>query len=159
MKNIILAAMILMSAQIYAGVADIEPSADSQFSRVEKVLTVQRDRGQLAAIRLVQVDNGGSSDISSLIEPSSLYLTFHRDGEEFDTDGTYLISQGMSKLKLESVDLAANVIRVSYLIKTETNTTGIRYYSTLYVSDALQEIASGKAQNLTATIGMQTYVP
>jgi hypothetical protein len=104
MKAFIALAALALSTQAHA--AKVQPTKDEvKPSTVEHVFILQKESASQPAIRLVQVDNGGSSDISSLMMPSSLFMTIHQDGEMFDINANYLITnsaQDVRVLKFEN---------------------------------------------------------
>lgn len=152
---------LLFSFSAAAGVADVAPTTDKLVaSKIERVLTVQKEEAFTApAIRLVQTDNGGSSDIGSLMSPSSLYLTFHQDGEMFDIDGTYLITTSAYDVEIEKFDKKSRIIQISFKSKSEALKT-IKHKMLLFVGEALDEARTAVSETneefqMKAYVGMQ----
>ncbi|MBC7421517.1 MAG: hypothetical protein H7328_12390 [Bdellovibrio sp.] len=160
----IIAVIMLSSAQGFAGVSDITPTTDAIIpSLIEQVIVLQKESGQSMAIRFVQVDNGGSSDSP---RRSRYYLSFHRDGEMFDVDGSYLVLDEASDLKVSKLSLSAGIFDISYIqtVDEEGRKTA-RVSSRLNISEVLKEVKAAKSANedeiykLKSAIGFQNIKP
>lgn len=87
MKSFITTALIVLSTSVSA--ADVVKSSaatEINISRVERAISLDAKNGRIS---LVEVDNGGSTDISSVIVPSQLLLTYFADGEMNNVYATF----------------------------------------------------------------------
>ena len=168
MKTFVVFALSLVSAfassLAFAGVSDISPSTDAiKPSTVEHIYNLAKESDKQPSIRLVQVDNGGSSDITSFMSPSRLYLGIHQDGEEFNVDGNYLIAQGLVEV-LSAKMSSATEISLEYKYRDEEMHAHTASY-TILISDALKEMATAHGDDtsfgvaLKSTIGMKNANP
>jgi hypothetical protein len=81
------AALIVLSTSVSAAdVIKSSASAEINISRVERAISLDAKNGRIS---LVEVDNGGSTDISSMIVPSQLLLTYFADGEMNNVYATF----------------------------------------------------------------------
>ena len=86
MKSFLAAALIVLSTGVSAEVVHSSASAGINISRVERAISLDAKNGRIS---LVEVDNGGSTDISSAISPSQLLLTYFADGEMNNVYATF----------------------------------------------------------------------
>ncbi len=166
MKQVFFSALVSLAANIaFAGVADVQPSADRIApSTVESVRVVQKETAKQPSIRLVQVDNGGSTDISSSQYPSRLYVTIHQDGEMRNVQGNYLISQGLVGVKSFVYHPNTQILAVVLSTKNDLLETSTEEYS-IHLNEALYEVANPQGAqddsddftdyNLKSTVGLQ----
>src|SRR5258708_2689019 len=85
MKNFMIASALVLSAALpaFANPADVEPSADVlKPSVIQSAIVLQTENieNETPSITLIKVTNGGSSDNSSFVSPSRVYLGLHRNG-------------------------------------------------------------------------------
>ncbi len=136
MKALLALAALALSTQALA--AQVKPTKDTVSpSTVEHVFIIQKETAEQPAIRLIQVDNGGSSDISALMSPSRLYMTIHQDGEMFDIDANYPIAraaQDVRVLKFEN-----GVATINFASKTES-LKEVKHMMKVDLKAALKEI-------------------
>ena len=157
----------IVSGSALANPADVSPSAD-QFSpsKIEKVYAIQSETATQPSIRLIRVDNGGSTDVSSVMGQSRLYLAIHKDGEMYDIDGNYLIAPQVNSVT--QATLSGNRILLTYINKDDRLKDQTHQYEVL-LSGALNEAKSGCAGRsededmspceLKSSIGMQNSAP
>ena len=88
MKFILILSVLAASFSSFAGSVVIKSTEgkDINISTIERSITVDSSDGRL---NVVEVDNGGSTDISSAAEPSTLLLTLFRDGEMVNLAATF----------------------------------------------------------------------
>jgi hypothetical protein len=86
MKSLLTAALIVLSTSVSAEAIKSTASAEINISRVERAISLDAKNGRIS---LVEVDNGGSTDISSMIVPSQLLLTYFADGEMNNVYATF----------------------------------------------------------------------
>lgn len=113
MKSVITAFVLLSSTMSFASFAAerVAPSADTKvLSKIEQVITLKENKALRA--QLVRVTNGGSSDISSLMSPSSLYLTVFQKGEMYDLSASYLINSSVDKIVSMKFDGARYTLKL-----------------------------------------------
>jgi hypothetical protein len=159
-----LTAALFVASPCLAGVMDIAPSTDKlDPAEVERAIVIRKETFNRAGIRLVKVDNGGSSDISGLMAPSRLYLTFHQDGEMFDILGSYLVSDGV--LNVTYAKLTGGELRLDYTYRDDHLKVRKARYR-LLLADAIQEAATaqqGEGEEgdyvLKSTIGAKSLQP
>jgi hypothetical protein len=165
-------ALFLTSATVFAGASDIAPSPDTiSPSTVEHIYNLQKETFEQPAIRLVQVDNGGSTDISSAIQPSRLYLGLHQDGEEFDVDGNYLLTDSVVEVlsaRMKSRTEIALKLKVKELVEDQNGNERVRKSTKTYtvlLQDALHEAATAHGDEtsdgitLKSTVGLKNGNP
>ncbi len=147
MKKLIAIFALITSAQAFAGSDDIAPTDESVVpSQIEQVTMLQSESGLNPGIRLLQVDNGGSAD--RIPRRSRFYLTFHRDGRMFDVEGSYLILDQASDLKVIKLSLSAGTIDISYtaVVDEEGNKVG-KVSTRINFAEALKEAKDAKESN------------
>lgn len=101
MKFILLFSLLATSLSSFAAPVIIESTdgKDISIATIERSITVDTSNGRL---NVVEVDNGGSTDISSAAEPSSLLLTLFKDGEMVNLAATFDLGR-MYSLKSASL--------------------------------------------------------
>jgi hypothetical protein len=171
MKTVLAAAVIFASASAMANPVDVSPSS-AQFlpSQVVQSLLLQpntwnKDGTANARISLIKIDKGGGSDVPTKMSPNELRLGIHLDGEEFNTDGNYLLDDNVDKITSASYDSKTNLITVVVTQQVYAN-PGIKSFSntlTVNVSDALKEADSAiskdsKPYNLKTVITEQSSI-
>lgn len=72
--------LLVLSSIAFAAKTEISSSDGKQFniSQIERSILVKHSEGRL---NIVEIDNGGSTDISSSVYPSQILLTYFKDGE------------------------------------------------------------------------------
>lgn len=165
-KVFVVFSSLFLSLTVFAGVSDVSPNTDLlEPSKVESVIELQKETAQLPAIRLVKVTNGGSTDVSSLMVPSRLYLGFHKNGEMFDVDGSYLLVPGLTKVVSATLDSKAKTIQLVTESLDEDLKTKVTASIRVFIADVLKEIATAQvsdeepAYGLQSTIGVQNQNP
>lgn len=161
MKNIKLILLSFIFVSIcHAGVSDVKPSKVTiSPAVVEKVITLQNETNEKPAIRIVLVDNGGSTDISSAMYPSKPYLVFHKDGEEFNVYGAYVIADGITSIISTSYLKDKKTVLLSFNYKDEHLKTKQQSLS-IDISDVLTEIQNATSEefvdySLKSSIGLK----
>jgi hypothetical protein len=159
MKKILMSLLIsVFSFNALALVADVSP-IDYQIpiERLEILKPVADVDG--VVINMVQVDNGGSTNVSSLFLPSSIYITFFVQGEEYDVAASYQLYN--NAVKLYDVTYDANSRTASFLVElVDRNSESypvqtIVERGTVHLGDAIDEALAGQAtEKLTSTIGL-----
>lgn len=113
MKALLTLAALALTSNAFASTAKVPPTTDTlKPSTIEHVFYVQKESATQPAIRFVQVGNGGSTDISSAMNPSRLYVAIHQNGEMFDIDGSYLVSEGVADLRV--LKFEKGVVTINY---------------------------------------------
>ena len=157
MLKLVLFISFMMSATAFAEVKKIVLNKEvAVLSRVEKVVTLQKGN---TAVRLVQLDNGGSTDMSSAMSPSSLHLTIFQQREDFDSSASFEVMSGMKSFKVLYSDFKEGTIDISVVHtneEDEDSKMGTFYYR-LFVKDAIQATVSGQLKG--ATVGIQDITP
>ncbi len=156
MKLIILASSLFFAASASAGVADVSPTRDASVSpaRVEKVYTVQSAKRDDAALKLIQVDNGGSTDVSSVTLPSTLYVGIYKDGEEADLDTNYEVAGDIYRITSVKFEKKSSVVRVEFERKNDRFEIR-KSRMNIFVNEALKEAKVDGGTILESTIGVQ----
>ena len=111
-------------------------------SKVERVITLQSETDKRPSVRLVLVDAGGSTDISSRMVPSRLFLTIHKDGEMFNVEGNYELVGVVSvtKAKLEGCLLNIEVTSRDKHLKIKKTSYSVK------LGEALSEVETAKSE-------------
>lgn len=150
-------AILLIGANAVAGVQDVPQSTEAvSLAKVEQVIVLQQE----PKVQLVKVDNGGSTDVSYLMSPSSLYLTVFKQGEEYDIQATYLVLGAVDKIKSYTYDKKNGEINLVTTTKDDSLKT-IKLASKIYVKELLKQVdyyyEKGISEDpITATIGVQS---
>jgi hypothetical protein len=158
MKSLLIGLFAAVSFSAFAGVSDVEPTTDVvPLSRVEQVIEIQKS----PRIALIMTDNGGSTDVSSYVAPSTLNLTAFMQGEEYDIDATYVVSREAVKIKKVWFNDKTGVITIrSTRMNDKFETYEVK--TTVYIADLLKEIndasAKGEEHTVVSTIGVATNV-
>lgn len=155
---------LLLGSWAIAGVSEVPPNADMLSpATVERVITLKRETSRWAGVRLVQVDNGGSTDVSASLAPSRLYVTIHQDEEECDIIGNYLISPSI--VRVIFAHLIGDELHVKYMFRDDEMKPHVGHYK-IYLEDALAEAKKIKDTSdttnncvLQSTVGMQNLNP
>ena len=161
MLKMALLTSLVFSATAFATVEKIESTKENGLlARVEKVVTLQKGN---TAVRLVQIDNGGSTDATSFYSPSSLHLTIFQQREDFDTEASFEVFNSMKSFKVLHFDLKAGTVDISVeqlLEDSEDDKFGTYYYR-LFIKDAVQATYNGgfKGDLKGATVGVQDITP
>lgn len=160
MKLLLAGLLATVSFSAFAGVSDVAPNSDPVLlSRVEQVIEIQKS----PRIALTMVDNGGSTDISSVVAPSSLYLTAFLQGEMYDIDAQYLVTGDAVKIKKVWYNSKTNMITVLSTRRSDD----LKEYdvkTTIYIADLLKEINGAVPKDgedgyvVTSPIGVATNV-
>ncbi len=85
---------------------------DFSISTIERSITVDRTDGRL---NVVEVDLGGSTDISSAAEPSELLLTLFKDGEMINLAATFDLGRIYSLRSAKMKD--KNTVQIEVQVK------------------------------------------
>ncbi|MBY0384719.1 hypothetical protein K2X05_06130 [bacterium] len=155
--KILLSLVLLTCSTVFAGVQDVSPTTEKvSLATVQQVIVLQQE----PRVQLVKVDNGGSTDISSVMAPSSMYLTVFKQGEEFDIEATYLVLGAVDKIKSYSYDSKNKVIDLVTTNKNDSLQT-IKMKSKVYVGELLKQVdyfyEKGVSEDpITATVGIQS---
>ncbi len=151
--------LLTLSTSAWAGVADVDNS-DIKISpaRIEQS---QGFRDGDFALTLTRVDNGGSTDISSVINPSTLILGVFLQGEMFDVDLNFELYDNVVSLDSATYDPSNKTIRA---VVTLINESMEKYPMnlTIFLEDALLAAAGAKEdsyETLATTVGLQAYRP
>lgn len=161
-KHAFILISLFSAVSAFAGVSDIAPSKDKiSPAEVEKVYNVRAETTDVMGIKLIQADNGGSTDVSAFMMPSRLYLAFHLDGEMFNIEGNYLIAEGM--VRVTSVKLVGDRIQLAYVYRTDELKEKTAKYTVL-IGEALKEAKTAHSEDfvdytLKSTVGLQNANP
>lgn len=111
MKSILLMSVLAYSFSTFAAPVVINSTEGAQFNiaTVERSITLDSSDGRL---NVVEVDNGGSTDISSAAEPSSLLLTLFKDGEMINLTATFDLGRIYSLKSAKLIDKKTVAIEV-----------------------------------------------
>lgn len=111
MKSILLLSVLAFSFSSFAGSVVIKSTEgkDINIATIERSITVDSSDGRL---NVVEVDNGGSTDISSAAEPSSLLLTLFKDGEMVNLTATFDLGRIYSLKSAKLLDQKTVAIEV-----------------------------------------------
>ncbi len=146
MKNLFFAIVISIASLVssLAHAARVEKPNEEMSIRpslVEQAIVLQKAGGGRAAIALVKISNGGSSDTSSYMSPSRLVLGVHLSGEMFDIDASYEILESLVSVESAKYDAARKIIRLVVVLRAETMKP-VTKFVTVDVSDVIGEIAA-----------------
>lgn len=88
MKLILMISLMALSLSAMAEKLEIQSSdgTNTNISQIERSITVDSSNGR---INVVEVDNGGSTDIGSAVYPSQLLVTYFQDGEMNNLRATF----------------------------------------------------------------------
>lgn len=143
MKLIIISSLLALSFSALAAKVEI-PSTDGSdinIATIERSITVDSSNGR---INVVEVDNGGSTDIETAMNPSQLLITYFQDGEmnniraTFDLGPIYSLKAAGLKGKVITLEVETKTI----MLKTEKKKI------TVDISDLVK-----KAANPEITVG------
>jgi hypothetical protein len=111
MKFILMLSVLAVSFSSFAASVVIKSTEgkDINISTIERSITVDSSDGRL---NVVEVDNGGSTDISSAAEPSSLLLTLFKDGEMVNLSATFELGRIYSLKSAKLLDKKTVAIEV-----------------------------------------------
>ena len=133
-----------------ASIGSVTPTQDAIApALVEQVVVVQKASSDQPSIVLVKADNGGSSDVSSLMAPSRLYLGIHLDGEMFDINGSYLLNEQVIEIKRVTYDKASATIYVESTYKDETLKAHVSRMN-ISIAKALAELKTAKSDDMAS---------
>lgn len=144
MKSLLLATAIAFSFSVFAGSVTIKSTDGKDFniSTIERSITVDSSDGRL---NVVELDNGGSTDISSAAEPSSLLLTVFKDGEMKNLSATFDLGRIYSLKSAKLKDKKTVVIEVEVkdlMLKSSTKKV------TVDISDLRAKVANPAASDI-----------
>lgn len=113
MKSLLTAALIILSTSVSAEVVKSTASTEINISRVERAITLDAKNGRIS---LVEVDNGGSTDISGAVVPSQLLLTYFADGEMNNVFATFDLGGIATLVKAK---LKGNIVVADVVVRTD----------------------------------------
>ena len=169
MKKISLISIILATGlSAFANPSDIEPSKDVIApSDVRLVKVLDEGSNTTPIITLVKVDNGGSTDVGTVMCPNRLYLGIHLDGEMNNINGNYEVIGCVDKILSTNYDKKSQTIQITVSNKDNEKLKEQKNSFKIIISEALTEVStlvekgdsSGDPQergiNLQSTIGVQ----
>ena len=88
MKLTLMISLMALSLSAFAEKLEIQSSdgTNSNISQIERSINVDNTNGR---INVLEVDNGGSTDVGSAIFPSQLLVTYFQDGEMNNLRATF----------------------------------------------------------------------
>ncbi len=143
MKVLLIGLLALGSLSAFAGT--VIKSSDGKkinISTIERSITVDSSDGRL---NVVEVDNGGSTDISSAAQPSQLLVTLFKDGEMVNLSATFDLGPIYS---LKSASLKSkNKVAIEVEVKDMQLRSSVKKL-TVDISNLRAKVASPEATDI-----------
>lgn len=136
MKLTLIMSLFALSFSALAAKVEIASTdgANINISTIERSITVSSTNGR---INVVEVDNGGSTDIASAVAPSELLVTYFQDGEMNNVQATFDLGPIYS---LKSATIKGKVIAIEVETKDMQLKT-VKKKLTVDISDLVKKAA------------------
>lgn len=144
MKSILLMSVLAFSFSSFAGSVVIKSTEGKEINiaTIERSITLDSSNGRL---NVVEVDNGGSTDISSAAEPSTLLLTLFKDGEMVNLTATFDLGRIYSLKSAKLKDNKTVVVEVE--VKDLMLKSSVKKV-TLNIADLRAKVANPAASDI-----------